>query len=168
MPRLRSAVAFGPPHRALLPPLPITSLIYQGDAAQASKHPCNDRVLNASPLHRAFIISDSAPRIHQLQTRFRAFNARILREPSFRDRETKFCESRGIIIIIVVIVFFVFEEYEREMFFEQGNSHISSLIREESGKGRSILPEAIDPEISRADFHLNISNRGMASKTERT
>lgn len=82
--------------------------------------------------------------------------------------ETKFCESRGIIIIIVVIVFFVFEEYEREMFFEQGNSHISSLIREESGKGRSILPEAIDPEISRADFHLNIFNRGMASKTERT
>lgn len=84
--------------------------------------------------------------------------------------ETKFCESREIIIIIVVVVFFVFEEYERERERERGflNFHISSLIREESGKGRSILPEAIDPKISRADFHLNISNRGMASKTERT
>lgn len=52
------------------------------------------------------------------------------------------------------------------MLLKHGNSHISTLIREER-QGQSTLPVAIGPEISRTDFkHLHPANRGMEGEQD--
>lgn len=101
-----------------------------------STHPDFRRVFNAPPL----------PYVNQLS------GIGILR-------------ARVVKLLLLLLLSSLCSEREREMLLKHGNSHISTLIREDR-QGQSTLPVAIGPEISRTDFRLNICTRSMEGEQD--